>query len=55
MDYQEFLHFMQDECGMPVTEDGAVHCCECGEPIYEEDFQDHDWSICPVCEFDITE
>ena len=26
------------------------HCPECDESIYFEDWEDHDWSICPVCE-----
>ena len=55
MRYEQFVKFMADDCGMPMTEDGAVHCCECEEPIYEEDFEGHDWSECPVCGFNITE
>ena len=28
-------------------------CPECGEPIYEDDWEDHDdWEVCPVCGFD---
>ena len=31
-------------------------CPECGEPIYECDWANHnDWEICPVCGFDICE
>ena len=25
-------------------------CPECGEPIYRDDWKNHNWSICPVCE-----
>ena len=32
-------------------EEGFFECPECGEPIYFEDWKDHeDWSVCPVCE-----
>ncbi len=27
-------------------------CPDCGEPIYECDWADHDFTTCPVCEFD---
>ena len=27
-------------------------CPECGEPIYECDWADHDFATCPVCDFD---
>ena len=25
-------------------------CPECDEPIYEDDWDDHDFSMCPICE-----
>ena len=25
-------------------------CPECDEPIYEEDYEGHDFSMCPICE-----
>ena len=32
-------------------EEGFFICPECGEPIYECDWDDHpDWTMCPVCE-----
>ncbi len=43
--FKEFADFMHLECDMPYTEDGAIHCSECGEPIYEEDFDGE----CPCC------
>lgn len=55
MTFEDFKYYMVDQCGMPETEDGAVICCECGEPIYPEDFPGHDWRYCPVCEFDLLE
>lgn len=30
-------------------------CPECGEPIYEEDWQDDELEICPVCGFEWEE
>lgn len=27
-------------------------CPECGEPIYEADWQDEDFERCPICEFE---
>ena len=29
-------------------------CPECGEPIYEDDWNDYDygWEQCPVCDFE---
>lgn len=53
--YQDFKYYMSYECGTYVTEDGAVHCCECDEPIYESDFPNHNWQQCPVCEYNILE
>lgn len=26
-------------------------CPECGEPLYRDDWKDHDFSECPVCGF----
>ena len=43
--WDKFFDFMANECGCAVTEDGAVHCCECQEPVYEEDFD----GTCPSC------
>lgn len=47
--YDQFTDYNHYVCGMATTEDGAVHCCECDEPIYEDDYPNHDWSTCPVC------
>lgn len=33
------------------TEEGYFVCPNCGEPIYECDWEDHeDWCKCPVCD-----
>ena len=43
----------QDEYGIFVDwEEGFFICPECGEPIYECDWEDDELSGCPVCEFE---
>lgn len=33
--------------------EGFFICPECGEPLYCEDWNEHDdWTTCPICEFD---
>ena len=30
--------------------EGYFVCPECGEPIYERDWREHDdWTVCPIC------
>jgi hypothetical protein len=37
-------------------EEGFFICPECGEPIYECDWDEHpDWSECPICEWNFME
>ena len=31
-------------------EERFFECPECGEPLYECDWEDHEWESCPVCE-----
>jgi hypothetical protein len=50
--YKEFKQFMMVDCGMPVTADRLVECCECREASYPSDFSGHDWQTCPVCGYD---
>lgn len=36
--------------------EGYFACPECGEPILEEDWRNHDdWGVCPVCGFNFWE
>lgn len=48
MSFKEFMIYMNTICGMPLIYDGGeaigVICCErceCGEPVYEEDWEDY--------------
>ena len=36
-------------------EEGFFICPKCGEPIYACDWYYHDFSVCPVCEFEMEE
>ena len=31
--------------------EGFFICPECGEPLLIEDWPEHDWETCPICEF----
>lgn len=35
------------------TKEGFFICPDCGEPIYECDWEDHHWETCPICDFEI--
>ena len=52
--FTEFVAYMTIYCGMATTNEVeyAVHCCECGEPVYNE-YPGHDWVKCPVCGYNI--
>ena len=34
------------------TAEGWFICPECGEILYEEDYEDHYWDECPICGFE---
>ena len=53
--FKDFYNYMTIICGMGTTdeEEPAVECCECGEPIYDE-YPNHDWKECPICEYNIV-
>lgn len=31
-------------------EERFFHCGECDDVVYECDYRNHDWSMCPICE-----
>ena len=49
--------YCEEEFGMRLdTKEGWIVCPECGEPILEEDWVDHDnWEECPICGFNFFE
>lgn len=51
--WEKFLKFMHEDCGMHFDEkENFVVCSECGEPIYKEDF-DYSTPSCPCCTYNI--
>ena len=59
MNFKEFMIYMNTICGMPLIYDGGevigVICRECRGPVYEEDWEDWDFSYCPICGYSICE
>lgn len=49
--------YCEEVYGMTMnTKEGYFVCPECGEPIFEEDWRDHDgWEVCPICGFEFME
>ena len=51
--WKKFVDYMHRDCGMQFdVKEGFVVCCECGDPIYEENF-DGDRPTCPCCGFNV--
>ena len=52
MNWEETAKMCQMVFGTHIDwEERFFECPECGEPIYECDWEDYDdWSICPICE-----
>ena len=61
--WKDFAAFMDVVYGVMVyiddhdedSDENVAYCCECGEPIYEEDYPMIDvtedgYFICPICE-----
>ena len=34
------------------SKEGYFVCPECGELLFEMDWENHDWSVCPICDFE---
>lgn len=49
--------YCEETYGMTMNaKEGYFVCPECGEPIFEEDWKDHDdWEVCPICGFGFLE
>lgn len=56
MNFKELWKFADKTYGSAVAEDDAspfVECPECGEPIFEEDYEND--NTCHACGFDFSE
>ena len=54
--WEQIARHVRAVCGSFVDWDERFFICpECGEPIYECDWADHDLTTCPVCDFDWLE
>ena len=49
--WEDAANYCEDIFGVYVDwEERFFHCPGCDEPILEEDWNNHDWSMCPICE-----
>ena len=49
--WEDAAKFCEETFGSYVDwEDEYFLCPECAEPIYSGDWEDINWSMCPVCE-----
>lgn len=56
MNWEYVAKMCEDVYGVYVDwEERFFHCPECDESLYDIDWEDHDWSICPICEFEWEE
>jgi hypothetical protein len=50
MTWEEAARYSEEVFGSFVCWEGRYFICtECGEPLYECDWEGHDFSDCPVC------
>jgi hypothetical protein len=52
--WEDCAKYCEENYGVYVDwEEEYFICPECDEPIYADDWDDHDlWNLCPICEFD---
>lgn len=58
MIWEQAARYCEDVFGTYVDlEERFFICPECDEPVYEEDYEEHDFSMCPICEvyFELVE
>ena len=49
--WEDVAKYGEDTFGAYVDWDERFfYCVECNDVIYECDWTDHDWSMCPICE-----
>lgn len=52
MTWREAAIYCEEVFGSFVCWEGEYfNCPECGEPIYKCDWKEHDFTLCPVCDF----
>lgn len=50
--WEEAAKYCEDTFGIYVDwEERFFYCPECNEPLFAEDWENHDWNSCPICEF----
>ena len=56
MDWLVAAIYCEEEYGISLnTKEGYFVCPECTEPLYEEDWKNHNWETCPICGFEFME
>ena len=58
MNWKTVAEYCEKIYGIQYDRDEEFFICpECGEPIYNDDWDnpDWDWQFCPICEFDFVE
>ena len=51
VNWQDVAEMCEVVFGVYVDWDERFFICpECDEPIYECDWENHDWNMCPICE-----
>lgn len=56
MDWLVAGTYCEDVYGMSLnTKEGYFVCPECGEPLFEADWERHNWETCPICGFEFME
>lgn len=56
MNWKETAKMCQMVFGAHIDwEERFFECPECGEPLLEEDWKEHNFCECPICEFNFYE
>ena len=56
MNWEKTAKFCEETFGSYVDwEERFFHCPECDDVVYECDWEDHDFEICPIGEFNFEE
>ena len=51
MTWEQAAEYCYMTFGVQVDHEERFFICpECGEPLLEEDWDEHDFSMCPICE-----